>query len=548
VAPESPQGWYPDPKKHAPYRWWDGTRWHPDTSVTNQANPPNSMQQNSEPHDLPLTDPNKATSPAIEAIIPDQKKAEEAGWEGIAREGGSPQIPSSDNTHWTEPSATQTAKERQFLTNPNQPHENTSWTGNPAHTAAAASISNTHTDLPPIDQFNMQEFHPTEKKHALFSAIATRWQTISSPLQISILLSVSAIFLFSINALAFSSSNSAKNNNATSLKNGERALPGNIFASHIPDGDTAEVIRVLNGGTFTARIRNSGDLVTVRFLLVDIPTPDQPKKCYTEETFDFISTLLPNGTIVRLVRAKPNTHPTEQVSAHVYLTDGTWVNARIIKTGHAQVARNTTNSTHLKEFQSFQAKARAERTGLWSTCLKDSSTTPTSTTTTTTLPPTTTTLPTTTTTTTLPTTTTTTTTTLPTTTTTTTLPTTTTTTTLPTTTTSTTMVPPITTVPSSLAGNALPSTTTTTAPPTTTVPISTTTVPITSTTATTIPYALTTDAPPSRTTTTTAPFSTTTVPPTTTFPFSTTTVPPTTTVAGSRSPHTSAAITTRPIT
>ncbi len=52
--------------------------------------------------------------------------------------------------------------------------------------------------------------------------------------------------------------------------------------------------------------------------------------------------------------------------AYVYLTDGTFVNAEIIKQGFAQVMTIPPNVKHQDLFLRLQKEARENRRGLWS--------------------------------------------------------------------------------------------------------------------------------------------------------------------------------------
>ncbi|MBC8234128.1 thermonuclease family protein [bacterium] len=53
------------------------------------------------------------------------------------------------------------------------------------------------------------------------------------------------------------------------------------------------------------------------------------------------------------------------VLAYVYLENGTFVNAELIKQGYAQVITSPPNVKYTKLFQTLQKKAQEEKRGLW---------------------------------------------------------------------------------------------------------------------------------------------------------------------------------------
>ena len=85
---------------------------------------------------------------------------------------------------------------------------------------------------------------------------------------------------------------------------------------------------------------------------------------YGQQSKEFLTKLLENKK-VRLeydVRGKDQYNRT---LAYVYLSDGTFVNAELVKKGHAMVMTIPPNVKYAEKFVKLQRRARKNNRGLW---------------------------------------------------------------------------------------------------------------------------------------------------------------------------------------
>ena len=133
----------------------------------------------------------------------------------------------------------------------------------------------------------------------------------------------------------------------------------------------ATIERVVDGDTLVVRI--DGRAETVRLIGIDTPEtldPDEPVECYGPEATAYTTSLLPRGTPVRLERDVEARDDYDRLLAYVYrATDGLFVNAEIVRAGHASVLTFPLNVTHTETFVAAAREARAERRGFWSACV-----------------------------------------------------------------------------------------------------------------------------------------------------------------------------------
>ncbi|MBI2069362.1 MAG: thermonuclease family protein [Elusimicrobia bacterium] len=111
------------------------------------------------------------------------------------------------------------------------------------------------------------------------------------------------------------------------------------------DGDTI----ILSDGT------------RVRYIGVDTPEKDRP---YYQEATDFNRSMVA-GRKIRLEYDIEKTDAYGRHLAYVYLKDGTFVNAELLKQGYAYVYTIPPNLKHTEQFVKFQRRAREEKAGLW---------------------------------------------------------------------------------------------------------------------------------------------------------------------------------------
>ncbi|MYI82175.1 MAG: hypothetical protein F4056_02295, partial [Chloroflexi bacterium] len=102
-----------------------------------------------------------------------------------------------------------------------------------------------------------------------------------------------------------------------------RVLPGTVPVARVVDGDTIDV-------TIWDETRR------VRLLLVDTPEV-RPTECYGPEASEYVSSLLPEGSEVRLERDVTDTDAFGRLLRYVYLPDGRMLNELLLEGGYAAV-------------------------------------------------------------------------------------------------------------------------------------------------------------------------------------------------------------------
>jgi len=124
----------------------------------------------------------------------------------------------------------------------------------------------------------------------------------------------------------------------------------------VVDGDTIEVDM-------------DGSIERIRLIGVDTPEtqePNEPLECFGEAASNFAHQLM-DGQSVRLEADAINTNRDRynRLLRYVYLSNGTFVNAEIIKQGYGFAYLNFP-FTKSDEFAGYQTEASVARRGLWS--------------------------------------------------------------------------------------------------------------------------------------------------------------------------------------
>ena len=123
------------------------------------------------------------------------------------------------------------------------------------------------------------------------------------------------------------------------------------------------VERVVDGDTF---VLIGGE--RVRLIGIDTPEsvhPEKPVEPFGREASAYLKKLV-EGKGVRLEFDVQDRDRYGRLLAYVYLGDGTFVNAEIVRNGYAAVLTVPPNVTHAEEFLALQREAREGRRGLWS--------------------------------------------------------------------------------------------------------------------------------------------------------------------------------------
>lgn len=143
------------------------------------------------------------------------------------------------------------------------------------------------------------------------------------------------------------------------------------FSCHPVQGHKAgpymPVTRVVDGDTFWAD-DGSEDGLKVRLIGVDAPeTRNTARKTagyYGPEARNFLTQLLAEKR-VRLEYDVTRYDQYHRTLAYVFLEDGTFVNAALLKGGYAVVLTVPPNVRYADEFLRLQRKARRQERGLW---------------------------------------------------------------------------------------------------------------------------------------------------------------------------------------
>ncbi len=132
-----------------------------------------------------------------------------------------------------------------------------------------------------------------------------------------------------------------------------------------------EVVQVLDGDTFTVRVGENMQEITVRMLGINTPEtvdPRKPPECFGKEASNETKTLL-SGKKVRLV-LNPKREVKDKYGrylAYVY-KDGVFVNEYLIQKGFAREYTYGTPYSLQKDFRKLETKARKDKRGLWAKC------------------------------------------------------------------------------------------------------------------------------------------------------------------------------------
>ncbi len=131
------------------------------------------------------------------------------------------------------------------------------------------------------------------------------------------------------------------------------------------------VTRVIDGDTIA--IDYDGKEEKVRLIGVNTPEIHGSSKVaelYGRKAAAYTEKLL-QGREVRLEFDVQKRDKYNRLLAYVYLPDGTFVNARLVADGYAQVMTVPPNVRHAEEFVVLQSQARKANRGLWGAVSED---------------------------------------------------------------------------------------------------------------------------------------------------------------------------------
>jgi micrococcal nuclease len=131
--------------------------------------------------------------------------------------------------------------------------------------------------------------------------------------------------------------------------------------------DYLNVKSVVDGDTFWA---DDGSEKGIKIRLIGVDAPESrntgKKKIgyYGQQSKEYLIKLLV-GKIVRLEYDVDKTDQYYRTLAYVYLPDGTFVNAELVKKGYAMVMTVPPNVKYAEKFVKLQRRARIKSRGLW---------------------------------------------------------------------------------------------------------------------------------------------------------------------------------------
>lgn len=132
-----------------------------------------------------------------------------------------------------------------------------------------------------------------------------------------------------------------------------------------PERTPARVVRVVDGDTIVVRIE--GRDYRVRYIGVDTPEtvhPDLPVEWMGPEA-SAANAQMVAGKTVYLEKDVSEVDQYDRLLRYVFLADGTFVNAELVRLGYAQVSTYLPDVKYVELYLEMQREARAAGRGLW---------------------------------------------------------------------------------------------------------------------------------------------------------------------------------------
>ena len=132
-----------------------------------------------------------------------------------------------------------------------------------------------------------------------------------------------------------------------------------------PDLQQATVVSVVDGDTLWVEL--NGQREKIRYIGIDAPETQHPVKGVQEYGHEAkaANRKLVEGKPVRLEFDVGRRDKYGRLLAYVYVEDGTFVNAWLVREGFAQVMTIPPNVKHQDLFLNLQREAREAKRGLW---------------------------------------------------------------------------------------------------------------------------------------------------------------------------------------
>ena len=135
------------------------------------------------------------------------------------------------------------------------------------------------------------------------------------------------------------------------------------------EAGSTRVLKVIDGDTVLVQV--GGRRERVRYIGIDTPEsvrPGAPVRCFAKRASAFNDRLVA-GERVRLVADAERRDRHGRLLAYVYRErDGLFVNAELVRRGHARTLTIPPNVAHAEELRRLAAVARRNGRGLWSSC------------------------------------------------------------------------------------------------------------------------------------------------------------------------------------
>lgn len=128
----------------------------------------------------------------------------------------------------------------------------------------------------------------------------------------------------------------------------------------------AEVVKVSDGDTLEVKYKSR----EYKVRLLDVDTPESvktgvPVQSYAKEASAYTKDMVLNKT-VKLIFEKGLKDRYGRLLAHIFLEDGSYFNAMLVKNGFARVEIVSPNSRFSAYFHNLQEDAVKEKRGMWS--------------------------------------------------------------------------------------------------------------------------------------------------------------------------------------
>ena len=130
------------------------------------------------------------------------------------------------------------------------------------------------------------------------------------------------------------------------------------------------VVGTIDGDTLDIDV-GEGRIERVRLLGIDTPEtvhPDRPVECGGPEASSLLTSLLPEGTVVRLERDTEARDRFGRLLAYLFRDDGLFVNEAIVAAGAGELLSIAPNTAYDDRLAAAATTARAAGAGIWGTC------------------------------------------------------------------------------------------------------------------------------------------------------------------------------------